>query len=218
MSLDHHWLHPLAYNNSSNKYSTICQPTWQMRQVKQFAMRVPGAMGQEPMFHCGSSLHRANNASCPAKLVKCNNCCKVGHFAKVCCSHNIRSVHTSDNSVCESVDIFCTALANIAATDHHYNVTWHVIVNGYAIDVICDSGAEVSVLPKHAVPNLLIAPTKLTLHAWDNFDLPILGSTACDISYHNKTVKETFLVVDLQNESAKPLFSFLADQRAGYYF
>ena len=58
---------------------------------------------------------------------------------------------------------FCTTLASIAATDHCYDVTHCVIVNGYAIDVICDSGAEISVLSKHAVPNLLIMPTKLLL-------------------------------------------------------
>ena len=108
----------------------------------------------------------------------------------------------------ESVDIFCTTLVDIAATDHHYNVTHYVIVNRYAIDVICDSGTEISVLPKHAVPNLLIAPTKLTLHAWGNFDLPVLGSSACSVSYYNKTVKKIFLVVDLQNKSTKPLLSF----------
>lgn len=35
-------------------------------------------------FRCGSSSHLANAPICPATKVKCNNCAKVGHFARVC--------------------------------------------------------------------------------------------------------------------------------------
>ena len=109
-------------------------------------------------FRCGSSSHKANSVSCPAKLVKCNNCSKVGHFAKMCRSCTIRSVDVSDHCVSASsglyYDIFCTASAEFAHVScSHDDVTRRVTVNGHAIDAICDSGAEISVLPKNAILN-----------------------------------------------------------------
>ena len=40
----------LVASTATTNMPKVHQPTWQMRQAEQFAMRVPGAMGWEPMF------------------------------------------------------------------------------------------------------------------------------------------------------------------------
>ena len=85
------------------------------------------------------------------------------------------------------------------------DVCCRIFNNGYAIDAIIDTGADCNVLPEDCVPHLTVTPTTMTIKAWGNFFLPILGEVECHVRYKSHGVQALFFVVDVHN--MKPLMS-----------
>ena len=124
---------------------------------------------------CGSRLHQGGRARCPTFGLPCNNCGKLGHFAKVCCSrHSLPeskpTLTTSTNTLSTNKDLLLSNISNVAASDPAPKITINITtLNGStSISVLPDSGADVSaagkaihhhlnehvdnLLPSHIVP------------------------------------------------------------------
>ena len=143
------------------------------------------------------------------ELYSIDNCKKVGHIEKVCkMPLNANTVSGVSVQACSSdADLpLCTEGAAVASDVDAYNIftsscaksssyddvalirrdEMHdvlkvVKINGQSITALCDKGAEVNVLPKHAVANLVSLPTNVVIKAWGDFPLKVLGSCHCTV-------------------------------------
>ncbi len=94
-------------------------------------------------YRCGSKKHLANDRSCPAASVQCNNCQKVGRYSWMCRSGQARSVRKIDlpevqilymhDSLTDQIQ--CTAVIATATTS-------------VPVELTVDSRSSVSILPK----------------------------------------------------------------------
>ena len=142
-------------------------------------------------FRCGRFSHRVNDSSYPACSVVCKNYTKIGHFANVCRTRTIRLLCTEDKASTASVavaptssgdnvyDVFCTSACGSGKSE----VSRFVSINGHSVVAICDVGADILVLPKDAVPDLVLQPTLTVLKAWGNIKLPVIGAVECKMLF-----------------------------------
>ena len=110
---------------------------------------------------CGSRLHQGGRARCPAFGLPCNNCGKLGHFAKVCRSrHSLPeskpTLTTSTNTLSTNKDLLLSNISNVAASDPAPKITINITtLNGStSISVLPDSGADVSAAGKAILHHL----------------------------------------------------------------
>lgn len=158
-------------------------------------------------YRCGSSAHLGNHPQCPAREKKCRNCAKIGHFASVCKSKAVRNISHSSSGNDHIHNIFAS---------NHSDVTRKVHISGIPLNVICDTGAEINVLPVGLIPDLNLQSTSVKLRSWGNFDINVLGCCVLPIVYKNLTFSETFYVVDLpNNKNTMPLLCFSLCQKMG---
>ena len=76
-----------------------------------------------------------------------------------------------------------------------------VLINGVLSDCMVDTGAQVNVIPNGAcdgklVVSLKLSPTNVSIKAWGNFSLKVLGSVQCPVEYKGCSVTDTFFIVD----------------------
>ena len=84
-----------------------------------------------------------------------------------------------------------------------------VRVNGRELEILCDTGAELNVLPSHCMPDLsLEKAAHVSISAWGNFQLPVLGSALCSVSYDSRTVDDTFYIIESTSSRTLPLFTY----------
>ena len=167
-------------------------------------------------YRCGSSLQLANSPDCPAKTATCKSCNHVGHYQLVCirgCGQGypsktkqvyaMQQVQGLPSKTCatELTDKFLefNVFATSSSVTDASKVCCQIFVNGYAIDAIIDTGADCNVLPKDCVPHLTLMPTTMTIKAWGNFLLPVLGEVECHVRYRSCDVKALFFIVDVHN-------------------
>lgn len=80
-----------------------------------------------------------------------------------------------------------------------------IVVNGQEIECLIDTGASVNVIP-NIITDVEIVPTDVTVEAWGNFTLKVLGKTTLTVVYKDKSVAATFVVVDSHGSNI-PLLS-----------
>ncbi|KAK6493672.1 hypothetical protein HHUSO_G25 [Huso huso] len=163
----------------------------------------PAKQNRISCYRCGSSTHLANASTCPASKVKCNNCSKIGHFAKVCRSanrHVVREIVVLELTVLYMNDavsykdkLVCTVQIGVSDT-HSYN-----------IDLIVDTGSSVSILPQDLYQqyfaNCPLNEPKVRLVTYSKEDLPVLGCLSARVLYDGMTALATFYIV----QSGSPL-------------
>lgn len=125
-------------------------------------------------YRCGSTKHLANDSRCPAASEKCHNSQMIGHFSRVCCSQQTRSVHEIElpelkilymqNGLTDKIKCTATIMTSSASVP---------------VELIIDSGSSVSILPKSVYEtyfkkdSLLPPSVKLVTYSCDL--LPVLG-------------------------------------------
>ena len=171
-------------------------------------------------FHCGSPNHIASNTKCPAQ--KCLACGKVGHFKSSCHSSKVAvdkvnnvEAHLGVADDGEKYDIFvCDCLEVNTNSDTFAAVNLpelpcEVIVNGIVISTLIDTGSQLNILLRGAVPGLNVTESKAKITAWGGFPVPVAGEAILEVEYKGRRTKAKFHVVnssELQNKGGlRPL-------------
>lgn len=115
---------------------------------------------QTPLsVRCGSTAHLASDPKCRARTATCHSCGKTGHYDKVCRfknSDNLKSVRTVLANDDDSFHVFSSMRPS---SDVHREV----LINGYPVSAVCDTRAELNVLPSNYIPNLKLEPTTVQI-------------------------------------------------------
>ena len=72
-------------------------------------------------------------------------------------TYNICTSSCAESSSYNDVALICR--------DEMHGILKVVKINGWSITALCDTGAEVNVLPKHAIANLVLSPTNVVIKA-----------------------------------------------------
>ena len=115
-------------------------------------------------------------------------------------TYNIFTSSCAKSSSYDDVALICR--------DEMHDVLKIVKINGRSITALCDTGAEVNVLPKHAVANLVLSPTNVVIKAWGDFPLKVLGSCHCTVETGSRSTTAEFFVIDTDSVSVKPLLTY----------
>ena len=161
--------------------------------------------GKPPNKSCGNCGRVHEPKSCPAYGKKCNNCHKLGHFAKLCRSQDKnpkKSVHDVDyesDSSTHGIDMVKTAVTSDNEEEHA-----SLKINNTTICIKLDSGAETNVLTKKdfetAVPKrqrrskLKTSAAKLT--AFGGHNIPVIGKCYLRCQYKGASEVLEFQVVE----------------------
>ena len=156
-----------------------------------------------------SPLHK-----CPAKTVECNNCHKMGHFARVCRSKNnntrkqkINYLEETYNEEDESEpeEIQQITQINRVLPDENDNYGIKLKVNGRYQNFTIDTGSPVTIMPNN--PKLYnprdIKPLKERYQDVNKNEIKFLGKIWADIEDNGKTTKLPILIT--QRDDITPL-------------
>lgn len=152
-------------------------------------------------YRCGSKYHLADASNCPAIKAECKICNKKGHFARVCKSQKVNQI----NEVTVSPNN--ESIYSIFAFENS-GVVRNVRINDIPVTALADTGAEVNVLPNDVIPRSSLSPTSMTIKAWGNFSVPVIGLCKCTVTYKNHSTCDFFYVVDLPSTNAKTLLTY----------
>jgi hypothetical protein len=141
--------------------------------------------------------------SCPANDPKCHNCGKIGHWKRACKSTAVNEVSRDTGEIFPN-EFFLGEIVveSIEAEPWKANLT----VNDCKFQFKLDSGADVTVVPKHLYDKLS-NKRKVKLQSTDklllgpcNYRLNCLGKFNARITSENKFIlEEIYVVKDLRN-------------------
>ena len=192
-------------------------------EVSAVMKKSPESHSTRKCFRCGSRDHIANFDKCPAKAEKCHVCSKIGHFKSQCRANKSRnfsesSVHDRPRtSLVSNVSDFVqpssdgSNIFSLTAVDACSvscdDTKRNVIINGRNVLAIIDTGASVNVLPNGMVPSAELSPSHVKLNTWGALPLKVIADVQCTIQYKDRSVDETFIVVDTDKNKSLPLMS-----------
>lgn len=101
---------------------------------------------------CEATAHPAGRSQCPAYGQTCFHCQKVGHFAKVCRSSNLRNNPTPTQAPANTPTVLHLTISNIQSVKTEQAPLVKVgITSAYGsseLEVLPDSGADISAAGK----------------------------------------------------------------------
>ena len=132
-------------------------------------------------YFCGGARH--NRQQCPTRDAICNDCGKIGHFAKVCQSKG-KSSKTTSASLSAVYDT--PPISTVAASPQRLQKAMIPInICGTKLDALIDTGSSDSFICKDKVRelNLEIIPTRSTVSmAQSSLKAGILGYVTIDLN------------------------------------
>ena len=140
---------------------------------------------------------------CPARKAQCNNCEKMGHFAKVCKSKTvsrIKEVASSDSSTepwPENDHI--QSVNGVNRVDFYKTI---LLVHGQPIEFIIDTGSPVTIIPPIITPNEMKETTKIFVVVIKN---PIKFKGEAMVEVKTEKSKETLPIFITENKNTQPL-------------
>jgi len=185
-------------------------------------------------FCCGNQIRSSiqrHRAECPARSVKCHNCKKVGHFAKLCKSKTVRQNELESNNDGDSeeepyksynVNIFRTKKSTksphmkLLSRIDNKDFAVEVVVNNNLGTVIADTGARVSVCgTKQAKAwNLLekMVPTKTKIKPYNSTPIDVYGVARCAVTFGATSIPVEWHIL---SGSCDPILSGEASSQLG---
>ncbi|KRY22914.1 Retrovirus-related Pol polyprotein from transposon gypsy [Trichinella patagoniensis] len=135
------------------------------------------AATKQECYFCGNRRHPRVN--CPARNTTCNNCGKVGHFAKVCRSASKRTAFVSVTSLVGS--------SSSSTATELKNAIVEAKINGTNITALIDTGSSLSFIDERLSKTLqlkLLPADGKVLMASTSFQSRLTGYTIADIELH----------------------------------
>lgn len=157
-------------------------------------------MEKKACTHCGWRNH--NSDECKYKGYDCRNCGKRGHLAKVCKSKSVNHISKLNdlnvNSITNEIDQSFSVL-NVASTTTISDVyTLPVIIDGCHMNVVCDTGAPCTLIPKatyeKAINKRTLRKCKVPFVNYNGDTIEIVGEYDAMIEYRG-IVKQMIVVV-----------------------
>lgn len=162
-------------------------------------------------YCCGNVGHRAKDPRCPAEGMSCNNCHKLGHFARVCRSTSNQKDQNKKNTSQDRINKGTTGShgeiryvygASLPATGGSSSEEEYVFelgatgkmphaivkIGDFPVDLIVDSGATVNVLDN--------------FHIGSSTPLSIQGCFTAHVSHKDSSTSATFVVVKNHNSGS----------------
>ena len=140
---------------------------------------------------------------CPARRAQCNNCKKMGHFAKVCKSKTVSRVAeaiSSDSNTEPWPEIdHIQSVNGINRVDFYKAI---LLVHGQPIEFIIDTGSPVTVIPPIINPIEMKKTTKTFVDVNKN---PIKFKGEAMVEVKTEKSKETLPILITENKNTQPL-------------
>lgn len=160
---------------------------------------------KQQVAHC-SRCGQVHKNKCPAEGVKCHNCGKSGHFAKMCFMKKryVKNVNINEDGDCnydeEEEDLFIGALSK---TTNSTAAEWNIEVGIKNNKMVCqiDTGAQANIMSTYSINKLnikcLLKKTKVNIFTFSGEKLSVVGSIDLKINHENQTYILKFFVVDM---------------------
>ena len=140
---------------------------------------------------------------CPARRAQCNNCKKLGHFAKVCKSKTVSRVTeaVSSFSITEPwPEIHQIQSVNVINRVDIYKTI--LLVHGQPIEFIIDTGLPVTIIPPIINPIEMKKTTKTFVDVNKN-PIKFKGETMVEVKTEKS--KEILPILIIENKNTQPL-------------
>ena len=140
---------------------------------------------------------------CPARRAQCNNCKKMGHFAKVCKTKTVSRVAeaiSSDSNTEPWPEIdHIQSVSGINRVDFYKAI---LLVHGQPIEFIIDTGSPVTIIPPIIISIEMKKTTKTFVDVNKN---PIKFKGGAIVEVKTEKSKETLLILITENKNTQPL-------------
>ena len=140
---------------------------------------------------------------CPARRSQCNNCKKMGHFAKVCKSKTISRITeavSSDSNTEPWPEIdHIQSVNGINRVDFYKTI---LLVHGQPIEFIIDTGSPVTIIPPIINPKEIKATSKCFVDVNKN---PIKFQGEAMVEVKTEKTKTVLPILITENKNTQPL-------------
>ena len=140
---------------------------------------------------------------CPARRAQCNNCKKMGHFAKICKSKTVSRIQkepTTDSNIEPWPEIDHIQSVNGINRIDFYKVI--LLVQGQPIEFIIDTGSPVTIIPPIISPEEVHKTTKSFVDENKN---PIKNSKVeAMVEVKTEKSKEVLPILFTENKNTQP--------------
>ncbi|XP_067122089.1 uncharacterized protein [Centruroides vittatus] len=137
--------------------------------------------GQDNQLLC-TRCGQVHRNKCPAINAVCKLCNKVGHYAKCCCTRQVKYVNVSDNRDHDSNKSDLFVIGSINSYNNRLSEPWilELKINNKVLECNLDTAAQANVMSLRNYKNLKIArkiqPTAVRLTSFSGNDIPVLGT------------------------------------------
>ena len=140
---------------------------------------------------------------CPARRAQCNNCKKMGHFAKVCKSKTVSRIAeatSSDSNTEPWPEVYHIQSVNgINRVDFYKTI---LLVHGQPIEFIIDTGSPVTIIP----PSIDLTELKKTTKTFEDVNKnPIKFKGEAMVEVKTEKSREILPILITENKNTQPL-------------
>lgn len=143
---------------------------------------------------CGNCGRAHRRLQCPAYGVRCDNCNRMNHYARMC--RSVRRVYTLQEDSTDQV------ISQINNSDSDWTVK--LKLNNYWVRFKLDTGADVNVLPKRFLNSIGLKDSDLTktsikLQGYSGGNIIVIGKCFLKVNYKEGIYFLNFIIADVDS-------------------